>query len=621
MARSNLVEGLSIRNLPFFVTYAVGGLMLVMWPLVLRPARGVPTEEMPSWVRSVPTARWVLWGAALGLLFGTTLPWWRRYDGFSVLYSWSEAPVVAAIAGLFAWQFTRRLASSGSKAARMTQTTAFAAAITALSFSTLTYQHQAITLTAWHHWGAYISSAELLLAGARIFSDFPAQYGLGPTLLIAVGCAESCWTWTYYAVGVTTLLFAALTTALALRVAEPLCLAQRGMVLLLCIACCFFWAASPNLVSSPTATPSVTGMRFLPVVALALLLLRADREGVEFPYAMGHAAWALAALWSFDSAFFATCTWWPHYLLLRLAGSREPRLTTLLRATGTLLFLSMAWIAGFLAVYWLIYGTSPTTIGLFAFFMYPPGPLPLNMRGALWFFVASITLATWVNVRAFRKSGNTPEVRHGLVLALLAYSSFAYFLSRSHDNNVLNLLPFILLLLLHAWARTTGFAHGIAVGLLTSLMCLTVLFDAAPWRTGVRLPGQSWFNPNWIEAVVPGSDPGLTSYPQAMRDVVARTQSLAQDPVTAVPMAAASSRAADAVWNAVHNPANLLNLEPAARREFVWRSAKRLRRSGWLVVAVRHRLSAGLVADFDSAYTRTMQFETKQYLAIHFTPK
>ena len=100
-----------------------------------------------------------------------------------------------------------------------------------------------------------------------------------------------------------------------------------------------------------------------------------------------------------------------------------------------------ALIVCFLGGYWLAYRTWPTAMGVFAYIVSPPGPLPVNYYGTIWFFVAVTGLGAWANLRSFRRKGNTAELRHGMALALLAYSTFSYFLGRSHDNNVLNLLP------------------------------------------------------------------------------------------------------------------------------------------------------------------------------------
>lgn len=607
-------------KLPMLAIYAAVGLLLALWPLALRPS-GAGAGQWPA-SSAARAQTWLTWlGLIVGLLVGSVLPWWRHAGGFGLTLSVGEAAVLAAIVAVFIAVFLRPASAATSAAGRQAQTALFVLAAGGLSFCTLTYQHGEVLNTAWHHWGAYIGPSELLLAGARIFRDFPPQYGLGPTLLIASACDKACWAGTYYLVGLLTFLYASVTAALALRVAAPVGLAQRALVLLLVLACCFFWTAYPPMLGSPTATPSVNGMRFLPVLALVALLLRADRQGREFPYWIGHLAWSLAALWSFESAFYATCVWWPYFLLLRQAASGAPALSTLLRSVGKLALVLAAWIACFLLGYGLVYQTTPTFMGLFAYIIYPPGALPVNLSGTIWFFASVIALASWVNLQDFRRSGNTASLRHGMALSLLAYATFSYFIGRSHDNNVLNLLPFLLLVLLHAWVRSLGFCRGLAVALLAGLLGWFSVFGWEPWQGGAQARAQAWFDPHWIRAALPGPGPGSDRFPESAQQVLAQTQRLAARPVTVMgPTANPSSTSADAVWSALHAPANLYMFAPAIRREFLRQSAATLRRSGWLVVQTSQPLAAGLVEDFDSVYTRVQEFETAGYLAILYAP-
>jgi hypothetical protein len=494
-------------------------------------------------------------------------------------------------------------------------------AVASLSFSTLTFVSGDILSLAWHHWGAYIGSSELLLAGARIFRDFPPQYGLGPTLLIASVCGKDCWVGTYYLVGILTLLFAFCVTALALRVTQPKQLMVRAAVLLLCVACCFFWNSFPVMASSPTAFPSVNGMRFMPALTLTALLIRFDRDNEDFPYWIGHLCWAVAALWSIESAFYATCIWWPHFMLVRQAHKRSAVVPTLLRSTGILVLNLGLITACFLMVYWLVYGTTPTAHGLFAYVLSPPGALPINFKGTIWFFAAALTLSTWVNWRSFQQSGNTAALRQGILLSLLAYATFSYFLGRSHDNNVLNLLPFILLMLLHVWARTAGFAKGLSVGLLACLLGWLSVFNWNAWQTGARASPQTWFDPLWIRGALPEAG-GQALFPKETMQVIARTQSLLPAPVTVVgPFLNPSSSASNAVWSVFHGPANLYSFPSALRREFLRQGAATLQRSGWLVVEVSQPDIGLLVEDFDSVYARTQAFEMSGYLAVHYTAR
>lgn len=611
------------NKLPLLVLYALCGLLVALWPLVLRRTGAAFRIVRPA-SGATAFAPWSQLGVAAGLAAGSVLPWWRHEGGFALNLSWGEAAVLALLTGSTLYMLARPVTHSDGKSRHLVTLT-FVAVASILSFCTLTFAHREVLQTAWHHWGAYIGPTELMLAGARVMHDFPTQYGLGPTALIAVVCDRSCWNGTFYVVGLTTLAFALLTAWIAARVAGPLGAMQWTAVLLLCVACCFFWNAYPPLVGSPIATPSVSGMRFLPALALVVFILfadRPDRQAAEFPYALGHLAWALCALWSVESAFYATCIWWPYYLLLKHAVPQDAERPSLLRGIVVLILLLTAWLALFLAVYGLVYKTLPTAAGIFAYIVNPPGPLPVNYSGTIWFFLAVIGLGTWINLKSFRLSGHTTELRHGMALILLAYATFSYFLGRSHDNNVLNLLPFLLLVLIDAWARAPAFGRGLAAGLLAGLLGWFSVFGWGAWTSATQAWTQPWFNADWIVRAIPGPQGGRDGYPPETQRVIVHTQTLAPGPVTVGgPMANPSTIDATAVWSALHSPANLYMFAPAVRRDFLYRTAQTLQRSGWLLLWTREPIAMGLLPDFDAVYSRTQSFEMNGYLAIYYTPK
>ena len=86
-----------------------------------------------------------------------------------------------------------------------------------VSFSTGIFHDPQAFLFAWHHWGAYVGPSEMVRSGARLFRDVPAQYGLGPTVLIAAIGGQGCWLSVYYLAGLSTLLFAAMVAGIALN--------------------------------------------------------------------------------------------------------------------------------------------------------------------------------------------------------------------------------------------------------------------------------------------------------------------------------------------------------------------------------------------------------------------
>ena len=75
-----------------------------------------------------------------------------------------------------------------------------------------------------------------------------------------------------------------------------------------------------------------------------------------------------------------------------------------------------------------------------------------------------------------------------------------------------------------------------------------------------------------------------------------------------------------AVWSAVQGPENFAYVPSARRQEFLVSTAKRLGRTGWLVVDRKFPADEWL-KDFQSAYRmeRTMDFGS--YYAVRFVPK
>ena len=181
------------------------------------------------------------------------LPWWRRPDVAAIGISMSEL-LVWAICSLIIVQTLMRARSHTHHRGMPLFLAGYALIAAILSFSTGILRADSSLLTLWHHWGAYIGPAELMMAGAKLFHDIPLQYGFGPTSLIAAWCGNDCWLAMYAITSVTTLLWALAIAAMALLVSSPGPMA-RVIVLALCLAACFFWTAYPPAMVSPLATP------------------------------------------------------------------------------------------------------------------------------------------------------------------------------------------------------------------------------------------------------------------------------------------------------------------------------------------------------------------------------
>ncbi len=562
------------------------------------------------------------------LLITITLPWWCHAK-----LTWFEVILFVAIVAVVLWVVRRHHLDATTSRVTVVQSAAFMLIIVILSFTT-TQLHNETLLIAWHHWGAYIGSSELLLAGARLFLDTPVQYGLGPTLIIASTCGHSCWGGMYFWVGGTTVIFTLLITYLALSITNGKGNKNRiprWLVLTLCVVCCFFWSGYPAHISLPLSLPSSGGLRFLPALVFVAILIRLDQQFQNRKYFanFGHIAWCIAALWSPESGLYATCIWWPYYMLLRSSNSksRHELVVNISKAIAALIAVALGLIATFIAVYWLIYRAIPNGSIYFAYALNPPGQLPIDPNGAIWFFIAIVILSSLNNWQLFKQSGNTFLFRRGLLLLLLTYSTFSYFLGRSHDNNILNITPFILLVLLHVFSTSYTYTPKmVASTLLAALLGWSSTFG---WDNWLQPSGQLnvfEFNPAWINKVIFETKNDLS--PDANKpfplDAIRALTEIQRDTIEPVTIISnwngLASADAEAVWSAFHGPANIVLFPSTSRRQFLVNTAKKLKRSGWLIISCSS-LRSTLTADFDSAYVRSEERRFDTFCAIRYSPK
>lgn len=108
-------------------------------------------------------------------------------------------------------------------------------------------------------------------------------------------------------------------------------------------------------------------------------------------------------------------------------------------ASGSIRILTLAFLATF--------GDWPSVSGYLTYLRNPPGMLPPNPLGPLWLVVAAVGIGAVALTRADARGLRTGVV---CLLGLVAVSS--YYLGRSHDNNVLKLFPFMVLLMASAFS-------------------------------------------------------------------------------------------------------------------------------------------------------------------------
>lgn len=384
-------------------------------------------------------------------------------------------------------------------------------------------------------------------------------------------------------------------------------------------------------------TPSVSGLRFLPAVLLITYLFFSQKiEESKFRILCAHGLWVLGALWSPESAFYVTFVWWPYYLFIRRDhGNSTSKGARFLINSGRLFLMGVALIISFNIIFRIIYHEGPTLYGFLAYAINPPGPMPINIRGGIWYFLFAMVIGVSALFCSWFRTGDTIAFRRGFLVQLLSYSVFSYFLGRSHDNNLLNIMPFVLLVLLNTISSEEGkFLPRASIVLTATFIGWVSLFGWNAWDANLKGGKLFQFDYKLLR------DSASLSYPDTDFKVFNRfgkssAFGLPQDagraitflrmnygePVTVLDssMLLEQSKVPE-VWSAIHDPANFTSIPSSRRQEFLHRTAKSLKRSGWLIVD-RNFHAEEWLADFDFAYERTSRIEFGTYYAIRYSPK
>jgi len=538
--------------------------------------------------------------AAGPALLSASLLWWVIPD----MLAWWRVGSALGIAACMVWLTA---GESGRAPATTRRWPLPAAAATAaallLMLAAPLDQTQRLLFSAWHHWGAYVGPVETMQAGLVPFRDIPLQYGAGPTALLRLFAPDSGYHAIRMVVMAATLagVFLVVDTCVALvEGAGPQRL--RLAAGLVALAACMLWVAYPPSVGTPLATPSSFGLRFLPAWLLVWVLVRFPRARLAAAL-----AWAGATLWSVESACYAAAIYWP------IVFASEPlsatpwarRLLALgVRAAAATLGLALAWVT----VFWLVSDSLPSLRLYVLYALYPPGPLPINASGPVVWLLALLAFGFFTLAVARPTSSAQRGVHIGL-LTLLAFSS--YYLGRSHDNNVMNLMPAMALLLsaLTAAWHGQGSSQRYTALWLVPVVAFIPLFGFHAWKqVGASQALSMTFEsagPDDLSQAVAHARHRSAEGIDVLDDLRRNDNFEFQGPAGA--------------WNALHPLSNFQFLPSADRREFLRRGRERMGRAGWLIVHVS-RMDEPLLDDYRAVYRVESQQTFGRYVAIRWVP-
>jgi hypothetical protein len=563
-----------------------------------------------------------LLGGMTAVLLFAPVTWWAP--------NWQPGPVTAGLFvlfGLAAGYLPRLLTAAPSKNERVSILAAMALALPiglAVGLLTAPFGSSEPIYFAWHHWGAYLAPVEAWAAGGLPYRDFPIQYGIGPTALLKTACGSNWWVGIYWTTIVANALYFSLLSGCALILTAGSSKGLRWLALAALWCATFVWTAFPADLGSTAMTPSVAGLRFLPIAMLLLAILHAEKSGRRRDW-LGHSIWLFDLFWSPEAAFFGTLLWWP-YLALRdaeTASTARERWVALLRGGVRGLFALAAGLVFLSLVIWLLSGGAARPEDFLAYILYPPGPLAVNPVGTVWLALAAILLALNSLIGTGRSSRG--RCLYASLLGFLAAGT--YYLSRSHDNNILNLFPLLVILLL-ASLGTDGsapspplFGEAFVRTVLVSMVAFIVTAGWSSWAAGARTEGLFNLGPSRLIAHFtpePGSRPQML--PADAIGGLSYLRSRNAGPVVLIDQnRLIPAHGAGEGWTGVDNLANFESFPRALTIRYICRGAEAYRRPGWILVDESKYSS--WVPMFETGYEVSEQIGFGTYRAYHLLPR
>jgi len=313
-----------------------------------------------------------------------------------------------------------------------------------------------------HHWKALLEPAASVRGGGWLLWDVPSQYGFLLPLSIAFMPADNIWQAFYLFNGAMMVITGYLTFRLLFAQHHSL----LGYVFALLVTLASTTVIQTISFEDQRIYPSAGSIRFLWVYILAGYVLHLYRQfnsssHKQLPktaYHIGMILFVLASLWSAESAVFAGIIWVPSVILIAIADrlSTGSRLSTgmVCRAVFTQLLWVILYVTGTISslalFYYLQLGHLPDP-SLFIVYSLAYkagfGTIPIDHLGAvicllyIFFLIAMI-----LKIHVGKATLNAPNIACTAVLYAALSSLWAissYFVSRSHDENILNITPVI----------------------------------------------------------------------------------------------------------------------------------------------------------------------------------
>jgi hypothetical protein len=318
---------------------------------------------------------------------------------------------------------------------------------------------------------------DLVKQGGWLLWEVPSQYGFLNILVPALFPLDNSWV-SLYVVSSALFFVSAWIVYSALKGLGQGVLHKIASLLLTLSSVLMLPGWAPRL-AGPISRPQVAAFRFIWVYVLLWILILLTRSGPtglgskfskSHLMAAGSLCWLLGTLWSAESAIYCGLVWLPAAMLIVFEQSRSSGLGFRPATYQALRFLT--WQAATLTIvligiacYYLAnLGTLPDWFGFIEHataYKNGFGSIPMDLNGLVWWMLLGFCgMAS--TLPYFWKSDRQ---RLPLVVAALAavWATHSYYVNRSHENNITNLTPIMLIaivIVLRALRQTNSYQAG-----------------------------------------------------------------------------------------------------------------------------------------------------------------
>jgi len=488
-----------------------------------------------------------------------------------------------------------------------------------------------------HNWSAYIGPARLLAAGVIPFDGLPLQYGFGPTALVAASCSSNCWTGFWILSAGLSFLSLSLMGYMGFRLLEREKTTTKFCLLASVFFVGCFWVGWLPNAFNVNVIPSAGGMRFFPGVLFVFYLFmflekQAKGLGSAIPK-WGHSLWLASFFWSPEAAIQVSFVWIPFYVFA-CRDATKALTSQLIRKSLTLLIVFLSALGSIWLLYKFGFNLDFSIKTYLAYILNPPGAMPHKADGVI-LFLGYVILLHWLEAIT---SQNRESKKINYILILFALAASSYFFGRSHENNMLNVLPYLLISIIGLFSKAQSKQIRIAcLTIALSLVALTFTLISGKsllMRTfsensfGLSMVAsafdpQSGYMAKRISRDYEGRPDGQHSYAELVT-VLKKIDNDYGEPVEIhiVTNLRLDGSESHLPWNALHSVLNWFYLPKPIVEKAVADVAEQLKSNGWYVFSTTNNGHYQLYLElFDRYYERDVEIVVKDLHAIRFISK